>query len=113
MGEHALLELRQRGRRVETELLDEYLAVVPQDAERVGVATGAVEGDHELGPERLARRVLVGEGLDLGDHLGRPAAGQLGVDEPLVGDEPQLFQPLSLRARPVLVGELGVGVAPP
>ena len=113
VGEDPLLELHQRGRRVEAELLDEHLAMVPQDAERVRLATGAIERDHELGLERLAERVRTGERLDLGDHLRRPAARQLGLDQPLVGDEPQLFEPLGLRARPVLVGELGVRVAPP
>ena len=113
MGEHPPFELRQRRRRLEAELLDEHPAVVAVHAECVGLATGAVEGDHQLRPERLAQLVLTGERLDLRDHLRRSAARQLGLDETLVGDDPQLLQPLRLRTGPLLVGELGVGLATP
>ena len=113
VGEDPPLELHQRRRRVEAELLDEHLAVVAEHAQRVGLATGAVQGDHQLRPERLPQRVLGGERLDLRDHLGGSAARQLGVDEALVGDQPQLLQPLRLRAGPILVGELGVRLTPP
>ena len=51
--------------------------------------------------------------LDLGHEVGRPAAGQLRVEELLLRREPQLPEPLRLRLRPLLVGELGVGVAAP
>ena len=58
VGEHPLLELGQRRRRLEAELLDEHAAVVAVHAERVGLTTGAVQGDHQLRSERLAQRVL-------------------------------------------------------
>ena len=113
VGEDPLFELRQRRRRLEAELLDEHPAVVAEHAECVGLATGAVEGDHQLGSERLAQLVLTGERLDLRDHLRRSAARQLGLDETLVSDDPQLLQPLRLGTGPLLVGELGVGLAAP
>jgi hypothetical protein len=51
--------------------------------------------------------------LDLGNHLHGAAVGQLGLDQALMGDEPELLQPLGLRTGPILLGELGVRVAPP
>ena len=57
--------------------------------------------------------MLADQRLDLRDHLGGAAARQLGLDETLLGDEPQLLQTLRLGAHPFLVGELGVRLAPP
>ena len=113
MGEDPLFELRQRWRWLQAELLDEHPAVLAVDAECVGLATGAVEGDHQLGSERFAQLVLSGERLDLRDHRRRSAARQLGLDETLVSDDPQLFQALCFGAGPLLVGEFGVGLAAP
>ena len=113
VGQDPSLQLLQRGRRVEAELLDQGPAMVLERPEGVGLSPAAVEGEHELGLEGLPGRVLGAQRFELRDELGRPAAGQLGVDQGLVGDEPQLAEPLGLGSRPVLVGELGVGVALP
>ena len=77
------------------------------------MATGAVQGNHQLGAEPLAQLVGAGQRLDLRDHLHGVAVRQLGVDEPLVGDDAQLLQPLCLRPGPLLVGELGVRLTAP
>jgi hypothetical protein len=56
--------------------------------------------------------VLRDEVLELGDQLGGAAAGQLRIDQVLVGHEPQLAQALCFRTCPVLGRELRVRVAP-
>ena len=56
--QNPLLEVDERRGRVETELLDEHLAEVVQRTEGVGLAAGSVEGERELGAERLSQRVL-------------------------------------------------------
>ena len=113
VAEHPSLQLDECGRRLEAELLDEHVAVLAVDGECVGMATGAVEGDHQLRPEPLAQLVRADQRLDLRDRLDRPTTRQLRLDEALRGDQPQLLQALRLRADPVLVGELCVGVATP
>ena len=113
VGEDPLLELPERRTGIEAELLHHRGAVVLEGAERIGLPAGAVEGEHELRPHALAQRVLAREGLDLGDEVCRAATRQLRCEELLLGREPQLAEALRLRLRPLLVGELGVGVAAP
>ena len=113
VGEDPSLQLLQRGRRVEPQLVGQGPAMVLERPEGVGVSPAAVEGEHELGLEGLPGRVLGAQRFQLRDELGCPAAGQLGVHQGLVGDDPELAQPLGLGSGPVLVGELGVGLALP
>ena len=48
--------------------------------ERVGLAAGPVQRQHQLTPEALLERMLAGEILELGDQLARRPGGQIGVD---------------------------------
>ena len=57
--------------------------------------------------------MLARERLDLRKHLGGASARQLGVEQPLVGHQSELFEALRFRERPILVGELGIRVASP
>ena len=113
VGQDPPLQLLQRGRRVEAQLVGQRPPMLLERPEGVGVAPAPVEGEHELGLEGLPGRVLGAQRLQVRDELGRPAAGQLGVHQGLVGDDPELAQPLGLGSGPVLVGELGVGLALP
>ena len=108
-----MLERSQRRGRLDAELVDEQGAVVAEHGERLRVAAGSIERDHQLCPERLPQRVLAGQGFDLWDHRRGPAAGQLGLDETLLRDQAQLLETLCLGTCPVLVGELRVGVTAP
>ena len=63
------LEPLQLGARVQAEVLDERVAGAAVGVERVGLAAGAVEGEHQLGVEALAVRVLGGQAFELGDEL--------------------------------------------
>ena len=46
--------------------------------QRVGLAAGPVEGDHQVGAQPLAKGMLGDEGAHLADEVGVPPAGQLG-----------------------------------
>ncbi len=48
--------------------------------QRLGLAVGAVEGEHELAPEPLAQRVPSDERLQLADELSVAAEREVGLD---------------------------------
>ena len=60
--------------------------------ERVGLAPGAVQGEHQLAVEPLAVRVLRDECLEVGDELVVPAEREVGLHALLERDQPQLLQ---------------------
>ena len=97
LAQDRLLELAQGGARLEAELLDERAARVLVGRERVGLAAGAVEREHEL-----AAQALVGTGaarrerLELGDEVGVAAELELGVDQVLPRREAELLEPRDL-----------------
>ena len=57
-------------------------------AQRFGLSVGAVEGQHQLGPERLPERVGVGHPPELTHHRGVMAEDQLGLDPVLDRRQP-------------------------
>ncbi len=80
-----------------------------EDVERLGLATVAVERDHELLAEALALGVLGGELLELGDDAAVLAVGELGRDEVLPGAQAALVEAggLDPEAQPVADVEQG------
>ena len=99
----ACLELAQTPSRLDAELVDENAPRVLIRLQCVGLATTAVESQHQLAPKALTKWVVGDEPLELGDHLGFPAERELLVGELLGRREPQLLQPSSLR-----LGERGL-----
>ncbi len=114
LGEDPPLELDERRRRVDTELLDELVAEAAEDRE--GVAPAGRRG---------SRRSSAGHGTPpgagahgraasmVGRTCGGVAARELSLDEELLGSEAELGQLLRLREGPRLVGELGVRLPVP
>ena len=86
LAQDRCLELSELGPRVETELLDERLAGIAVRGERVGLASGAVEREHELPAWPLAQRLRLDERLELGDELGVACEREVGVDPLLERD---------------------------
>ena len=82
-------------------------------AQRVRLATGPIEREHQQFAGPFAQRILADEGLELGDDVGRAAELDVRRDPLLVRDEPQLVESADLRLRPVVERELGErGAAP-
>ena len=87
----------QRPAGLDPELLDQRPARVAVDVERLGLATRAVEREHELAAQALAQRVLGDQRLELADELGVAAERELGVDALLERRHAQLLEARDLR----------------
>ncbi len=58
-GQDGAVHALQRLRRLDAELLDQMLTHTLVCRQRLGLPVGAVQGEHELGPQTLAQRVFV------------------------------------------------------
>jgi hypothetical protein len=74
------LELLQLPTRIDAQLLDQRGAGIAVHVERVDLAAGAVQGQHQLGAEPLTQRVASRERTELGDKLRAAAAAEVCVD---------------------------------
>ena len=113
LDEHGLLEVAQLLPRVEAELVGQDGPDVAQRGQRLGLATGAGQGERVQRPDALAERVprrrLLGGGHD--DRV--VAEGEQAQDPRLLGVEPELVERRALEDDLGLVGEVGVRVARP
>ena len=66
------------------------------DLERLGLPARAVEREHELAAKPLAKRMLVGEGLELPTSSLCRACLELRLDAVLERREPELLEPPDL-----------------
>ena len=71
VGEDRGLQALELAARVEPEVLDQRVAGAPVGLQRVGLAAGAVEREHQLRVQALAVRVLGGQALQLADDRRR------------------------------------------
>jgi hypothetical protein len=108
-----LVELAQRRRRLDAQLVGEGPAQPGVRRHRVRLPLAAVEGQHELAVERLPHRVQRDQPLQRADQLGVPPELQLGVEPPLGGDQPKLLEPGHLRLGERQVPYVGEGIAAP
>ena len=100
LGEDRRLQPAQLRPRVDAQLLDQDRPGPLIGQQRVGLPTGAVQGQHELGPQPLPQRLLPDQPLQLGHQLPMPPQPQVRLDPILQRDQPQLGQPIGLgRAR--------------
>ena len=79
--EHRQLKFPQLRARLDGQFLDQQRAPGAVGLERVGLATAAVESDHQLPAEPLAQRMLRNELLELGAYAAVPAKREFGVDD--------------------------------
>jgi hypothetical protein len=101
-----LLELAQRRRGLETELVEEARSRPAVRLESVGLPASAVQRQHQLGDEALVQRVLSDKLFELGYQRRVSAECQLGVEQLLQRFEPDLLEPLDRRPGERLVGEI-------
>ena len=109
MGEDRLLQLPERRRGLEAELLVENLPRRAIRLEGLRLAAAAVQRQHQLATQTLAQRMLCHERLELADQLGVPSAGEVGVDAVLEQCQSQLLEPADLPLRERLEGESASG----
>ena len=106
LREDRVLERAQLGTGLDPDLFDQGAAGAAVGLECVGLATAAVEREHQLRAQVLAKRLLGDGGLQLRDQVGVAAKRQLRLDACLEGDPAPLLQPRDLRLSEVLVRQV-------
>jgi hypothetical protein len=106
-GEDGPFQALQAGARLDPELLDEDPADLLVRRQRVGLPAGAVQGQDQPGPERLAQRVGADQGLQLTGQVGGAAQPQVDVGPALQQDQGPFLQPgrLGRAGRPGDTGQ--------
>jgi hypothetical protein len=92
LAQHGLLEVSQRETGLEAKLVHERCAGLGVPPQRLGLATRSIEGEHVLGAEALAQRMLGGQHLELGNQRRVAPELEVGVDPQLERLETQLLE---------------------
>ena len=94
-------------------MLDEQRSSFAIALERLGLASGAVQGEHELRARALAQRRFLDPVLELRDQLQMLAEREGAVD-PLLADEPALLiEPCGSDLRLTFERDIGERIAAP
>ena len=113
MLEDRPLQLLEIGRWFDPELVDENASRLVVGLERLGLAAGPVQRQHELGPEPLAERMKHGQLLELTNHIEVTGERQIGVKPLLEHRETRFLKSLAGRCGKRRLGELGERQATP
>ena len=113
LPQDGLLELSQRRRRSQAELVAKSPPVLLVRGERVGRPPGTVEGLHELAAWTLAERIRRDPGDELRHESGAFPRVEALLNPLLQSRGAQLDELSRFGIRPALVGELRVRHAPP
>jgi hypothetical protein len=100
------LETDERGVRFDPQLFDERLAQPGVGAQRVGLATAAIQRHHELAGKTLPQRVLAHQLREFADECAVFAKRKVCADAILEGCEPQFGQPSDVGLCERLEGEI-------
>ena len=106
MGQDRSFEPLEIAAGFEPKLLDQPTPGAAVALKRIGMATRAVQREHQLTDEALAQGMLVDERLELSDQPGVLAERELRVYALLDSAQPCLLQPRDLRLRERLVGKI-------
>ena len=107
MREYGLLNGLQFRAGVNAEIAIEDGAGTEVDVEGLGLSSGAIQGDHQPGLKRLAKRHLVDDPAQVGDDIDVSPGRQLGVDPTFERERPELVEPGPLAAHRIGGGEIG------
>ena len=107
LGEDRLLHRPQLASGFEAELVDQSAPGVAVGLQRVGLAATAVERQHQLAPQALAKGVFGDHGLEVANQLRMASQFEVRGDPILEGTESELLQPGDLRLRERLECEVG------
>ena len=113
MVEDGSLEPAELRARFEAELVTERAPGRLVLAERVGLAAGPVQRQHQQLADPLPQGMLVGEGLELGGDLPMVTERQSQLGPELSGTEAELAQAGDLTCREVPVRHIAEWFAPP
>jgi hypothetical protein len=92
VAQNQALELPQLGARRQSELVAQEPARLPVGGERIGLAAGAVQREHQLSSQPLLQRRGGDQPLQLHDDLGSTAERKLRVDPLHIRRQTQLLQ---------------------
>ena len=112
-GQDAPIEFDQVVPRGQPGLVVEALAVLLEDACRLGLATGAEQGQHSQTDQPVSQGVLLGGLGQTGEGVGVHPRRHHGAVATLDGGHPELVQPVGLGEGPELLGHLLIGRAAP
>src|SRR5262249_34454638 len=102
-----LVEVTQLAARLDAKLTDQRGAGRLVGVERLGLASRAVEREHQRQPQALAQRMLGHQRLELSDELDVVATLEVAVDPLLQAAQAQLLQARDLRLGEPLLGKIG------
>jgi hypothetical protein len=91
---------------LDPELRDKRLSRLLVHLERLRLAPGSVEREHQLPAEALAKAMLAHQELQLGDEIGVAAEREIDLDPLLDSRQAQFLEPVYLGLRKALVGEI-------
>jgi len=109
-GEHSFMHAAEPRAWLDAQLGIQHLPGVVEHRQRLGLAAGPVQREHQLPAQPLPQRMLGYQLPQLGAYGGVLAEGQRGFDPVLGRQQPQLGQPLDLEPGERL--ELQVGQRP-
>ena len=107
LSEDRALEALERWARLDAQFPDEQVAGLLVGGERVGLAAGPVEREHELSAKALAVRMAGDESFELGDEVAAVPELELGIDSLLDGLQALLLEPWNLCLRERFEAEVG------
>jgi hypothetical protein len=113
VSENCTLEVLQLVPGFEPQLLVEQAAAVVVCRERLGLASRAIESDHQLATKTLAERMFRNEGLELADDVGMSARHEISFDPAVETRKPYLAETRDLGLREALIRELRKGRSSP
>ncbi len=113
LGEDLRLQVTELPARIDPELIGQRPSGVLERPERVRLAAGAVQGQHQRRAEAFAEGMVGDESLELGDQVGVASEGEIGVDAGFDRPHPKLVEAADLVLCELLVGEVGQRRPPP
>src|SRR5262249_62344361 len=113
LTQDAQLELLECVSWVDAELFHERPASALEDVERVRLPIAAVQREHQLAAQTLAKRMFRDERLELGHQLVMAAELEVGIDAVLDRSQMELLQPGDLALCERLGRKVGQRLSPP
>jgi hypothetical protein len=106
LAKNVLLELLERRTRLDPEFRDEFLSRPAIDVEGFGLATVAIEREHQLCAQPLAKAVCSNEVFELDDDSSVSPEIEFRLDPQLERVYAQFLEPRDRRLRERFIGEV-------